>query len=130
MVTTTTYTRRWTALPLAIVILVAAVGCSRQEGQPGKAQTGQSPVAEADRSDQPTVQLFNRRCSSCHGRNGNGLGGRGGPSLQRETFTYGRTHEAIVQSIRDGRPNGMPAFGHAFTPDQIESLASFILSLK
>jgi len=74
--------------------------------------------------------LFAELCSSCHGTAGNGRGSRGGPSLQRPEFSYGKTPAAITQSIRDGRSGGMPAFGHVFTTQQLEALTLYILSLK
>lgn len=76
------------------------------------------------------ADLFTKFCTSCHGTAGNGRGSRSGPSLQRPELSYGRTPAAITQSIRDGRPGGMPAFGHVFTPRQLEALSTYVLSLK
>lgn len=113
-------------------------GCIQENSQQGnQAGKGQLPdVAATDKA--PTedsvlaegARLFAELCVSCHGAAGNGRGSRGGPSLQRPEFTYGRTSAAITQSIRDGRPGGMPAFGHVFTPRQLEALSRYIQSLK
>jgi cytochrome c oxidase cbb3-type subunit 3 len=113
----------------------------------GCIQESSTTTAQAGKSQQPDVKavgktvpemnlpadgaaLFAKLCSSCHGTAGNGRGSRSGPSLQRPEFSYGRTPAAITQSIRDGRPGGMPAFGHVFTPRQFEALTMYILSLK
>jgi len=122
------------------VILAAALlsGCipesSPTAGKAGKSQ--QTDVKTVGKT-LPEVNLlaegaalFAKLCSSCHGTAGNGRGSRGGPSLQRAEFSYTRTPEAITQSIRDGRPGGMPAFGHVFTPQQLEAMTMYILSLK
>ena len=122
------------------VFLAAALlsGCIQESsttaGQAGRSQ--QPDVKEAGKTE-PEVNLladgaalFAKLCSSCHGTAGNGRGSRSGPSLQRPEFSYGRTSAAITQSIRDGRPGGMPAFGHVFTPPQLEALTTYILSLK
>jgi len=74
--------------------------------------------------------IFNKMCKSCHGSRGNGRGSRSGPSLQRPELTYGRTPEAITQSIRDGRPGGMPSFSHVFSPRQLEALSAYVMTLK
>lgn len=127
-------------LRTTIVVAAGAVlsGCIQESGQPGT-QTGnrQPPAGSAPAAALPEAglltegaTLFAQLCDSCHGTAGNGRGSRSGPSLQRPELTYGRTAAAITQSIRDGRPGGMPAFGHVFTPRQLEALSTYILSLK
>jgi cytochrome c oxidase cbb3-type subunit 3 len=66
----------------------------------------------------------------CHGNEGNGFGSRRGPSLKRQEYKYGRTREAVMESIRHGRPKGMPAYGKLFTEEQLEALTSYVLTLK
>lgn len=35
-----------------------------------------------------------------------------------------------MESIRNGRPKGMPAYGTFFTEEQLEALTTYILTLK
>lgn len=124
-----------TAVIAAVIVLS---GCIQESSQPGsQAGTSQPPPGEPP-GEAPAkapllaegAKLFAQFCASCHGAAGNGRGSRSGPSLQRPELTYGRTAAAIAQSIRDGRPGGMPAFGHVFTPRQLEALSTYLLSLK
>jgi cytochrome c oxidase cbb3-type subunit 3 len=56
-------------------------------------------------------------CSGCHG----GAGGGG---------IYGGNPENIVQSILQGRPNGMPAFGGMLPMSEAWKIAAFVKSLS
>lgn len=123
----------------AVILATALLSGCIQESSPTVGQTGKNQHTDVKTVDKtvPEVNLladgaalFAKLCSSCHGTSGNGRGSRGGPSLQRPEFSYGRTPAAITQSIRDGRPGGMPAFGHVFTPQQFEALTMYIMSLK
>jgi len=74
-------------------------------------------------------QLFDKSCASCHGARGNGLGSRGGPSLQGPDFRYGNTPDAIRQSILQGRPDAMPAFDTVFTAEELDNLTDYVVYL-
>jgi len=124
-----------TAVIFAAVLLSGCIQESSQPaGQPGKGQS--SDVKPTDKAlPEGTLlaegaTLFAKLCTSCHGIAGNGRGSKSGPSLQRSELSYGSTPAAITQSIRDGRPGGMPSFGHVFTPRQLEALSLYVLSLK
>ena len=69
---------------------------------------------------------FAARCASCHGQNG-----KGGfaPDLTSKTFKYGRTAQAVKETITGGRPGGMPAFGNEVSHEQMEGLVQYVLSL-
>ncbi len=69
---------------------------------------------------------FAERCAACHGPDGRG---GIGPDLTRREYKYGRTEAAVTESIRNGRPGGMPGFGSDLPPEQIEGLAQYVLSL-
>lgn len=126
---------RTTAVIAALAVLP---GCNKENGQTDS-QTGKSQPADGRTAEKTLpedslltegAKLFAQFCVSCHGSAGNGRGSRNGPSLQRPELTYGRNVAAITQSIRNGRPGGMPAFGHVFTPRQLEALSTYLLSLK
>jgi len=70
--------------------------------------------------------LFAEYCVVCHGANARGLIG---PDLSRKDFTYGKSVEALTETITKGRPGGMPAFGNQLGQEQIRQLVQFILSL-
>jgi glucose/arabinose dehydrogenase len=57
------------------------------------------------------AQRFRQSCSGCHG-----------PAIATQA-----SPEEVARTIRDGRPGrGMPAFGQAFTAEQIRELAAYI----
>ncbi len=123
----------WKASVILTALLV--IGCSGS-GQPEGVKAQQAPPA-APKAGAPEQSefaagyaLFNKSCRVCHGNEGNGRGSRKGPSLQRSEYSYGRTREAVLESIRNGRPGGMPAYGKVFTNEQIEALATYVLTLK
>ena len=129
-------TRAALVTALAVIALAAGLSGCIQESPPtgandrkgtppasGSAETGAAPLAEG-------AALFSRMCVPCHGTAGNGRGSRSGPSLQRPELTHGSSREAIMQSIRDGRPGGMPSFGHVLTTDQLEALVRYVQSLR
>jgi cytochrome c oxidase cbb3-type subunit 3 len=64
-------------------------------------------------------------CNGCHANGG----GDSGPPLMDESWTYGGQIENIVQTIREGRPNGMPSFRGKVPDDQIWQIAAYIRSM-
>ena len=64
-------------------------------------------------------------CQGCHADGG----GASGPALMDGWWRYGPDAVSIFLSIRDGRPNGMPAFRHAMTSEQIWQLTGYLQSL-
>ena len=108
----------WVAIFLVYLLLS---GCQEKtESTPATSSTS-STLMEGG------ADLFSRQCASCHGAKG--AGGVIGPALARSEFTYGKTRSAIMESIRNGRPNGMPAFGATLTDEEIKDLATYVLSL-
>lgn len=119
---------------VAVMSALAATGCSKQEAPQAPAPSAGGPAAmpEGMNDQQQTAMglaIFNKRCASCHGTDGNGTGTSSGPALDQAQFKYGRTPEAIKESIVKGRPNGMPAFGSAFQEIEIDTLVGFVQSL-
>jgi cytochrome c oxidase cbb3-type subunit 3 len=66
-------------------------------------------------------------CAMCHGADGKG---GIGPDLTRAEFNYGKSAAEIRESITQGRPNGMPAFGAQLSGSELDNLAAFVLSLE
>ena len=69
--------------------------------------------------------LFKKHCAGCHGANGKGAFG---PDLSGE-YKYGKTTMAVQESIAYGRPKNMPGFEEKLSPEEIDALTEFILSL-
>jgi len=68
-------------------------------------------------------QLFDRyNCSGCHFHGGGGIG----PPLMDEEWLYGSSPAQIHDSIAQGRPNGMPAWGGRIPEYQIWQLVTYV----
>jgi cytochrome c oxidase cbb3-type subunit III len=65
-------------------------------------------------------------CNGCHANGG----GDSGPPLMDDRWIYGGSIENIVQTIREGRPNGMPSFRGKIPDDQIWQLAAYVKSMS
>src|SRR3954463_12582136 len=66
-------------------------------------------------------------CLDCHGADGSGAMG---PSLQDSRWHFGGTTGDIFQSIYEGRPDGMPAWGGRIGDDQIWRLVAYVQTLS
>ena len=66
-------------------------------------------------------------CLDCHGADGSGAMG---PSLADGRWHFGGTPAEVFESIYQGRPEGMPAWGSLISPDQIWMLVSYVRSLE
>jgi cytochrome c oxidase cbb3-type subunit III len=66
-------------------------------------------------------------CYGCHGGHG---GGGMGPSLRDKVWLYGGRDDQIFDSIAQGRPKGMPAWGTRIPQDQIWQLIAYIRSMR
>jgi len=64
-------------------------------------------------------------CAGCHAYN---LQGNMGPDLTDAYWRYGGLPVQIYNTILEGRPQGMPAWGRALTPDDIWKLVAYIQS--
>lgn len=65
-------------------------------------------------------------CMDCHGADGSGAMG---PSLADNRWHFGGTDGEVFQSIYEGRPEGMPAWGGRIPDDQIWRLVAYVQSL-
>jgi cytochrome c oxidase cbb3-type subunit 3 len=65
-------------------------------------------------------------CMDCHGAGGSGAMG---PSLADGRMHFGTTAGEVFQSIYEGRPEGMPAWGGRIPDDQIWRLVAYVQSL-
>ncbi len=66
-------------------------------------------------------------CVDCHGADGNGSMG---PSLADGRWHFGGSDGEIFESIWEGRPDGMPAWGGRIATEQVWQLVAYVQSLN
>ena len=72
-------------------------------------------------------RLFGQyNCSGCHSNGGGGMG----PSLMDDEWIYGGRLEQIHQTLVEGRPNGMPAWGGKMPDEQLWQIAAYVRSMS
>ena len=72
-------------------------------------------------------QLYHSyNCVDCHGMDGSGAMG---PSLADGRWRFGGSPSEVFESIYQGRPDGMPAWGGRITDDQIWMLVTYVRSV-
>jgi cytochrome c oxidase cbb3-type subunit III len=72
-------------------------------------------------------RLFSQyNCSGCHSNGGGGMA----PALMDDEWIYGARLEQIHQTLVEGRPNGMPAWGDKIPDAQLWSLAAYVRSMS
>ena len=82
-----------------------------------------------DNADAVTTgkRLFSQyNCTGCHSNGGGGMG----PSLMDDEWIYGGRLEQIHQTLVEGRPNGMPAWGGKVPDEQLWQLAAYVRSMS
>ena len=117
---------RW--MMLALLLLLAA--CEREQRDfhaPRQDARASEEHYERDAWDVAQgKQLFQwMNCTGCHSHGGGGMG----PALSDDRWIYGGKLQQIYSSIRDGRPNGMPAWRARLTDQQIWQLAAYVRSM-
>ncbi|GJE04407.1 c-type cytochrome [Methylobacterium isbiliense] len=107
---------------------VALVVLSPGESQPTVRTSGKAKEFEGNAyhlsQGKKLFTWFN--CSGCHAQGGGGMG----PALIDDRWIYGGSIENIVQTIREGRPNGMPSFRGRIPDDQIWELAAYVRAMS
>jgi len=101
--------------------------------QPGLSLTGRFATltnpyqGNAQRIAEGAALFVSYNCLDCHGAEG---AGAMGPSLQDSRWHFGGTPAEIFQSIYEGRPDGMPAWGGRIADDQIWRLVAYVQGLS
>jgi cytochrome c oxidase cbb3-type subunit 3 len=65
-------------------------------------------------------------CVGCHSHGGGGMG----PALMDPNWRYGASPEQVHDSIVNGRPNGMPAFGERIPEFQLWQIVAYVRSMS
>ena len=132
----------------AAVVIAAVVACAKADSPPALPQVGTMPsVRTSDLraggaspvlrvrnpyADDPRALLEGKarymamNCNGCHGEYG---GGGIGPPLSDNAWIYGSADENIVQSMIQGRPNGMPSYGGTLPESEMWKIAIYVQSL-
>jgi cytochrome c oxidase cbb3-type subunit 3 len=72
-------------------------------------------------------RLFSQyNCSGCHSNGGGGMA----PALMDNQWIYGGRLEQIHQTLVEGRPNGMPAWGGKVPDEQLWQIAAYVRSMS
>lgn len=103
------------SLAIAVVLLIAAVGCSshkqlsQQQTAPPPASVGPT-AAVASASD--GAKIFDTNCSSCHGANGQGIAGAIPPLAKNPTVVGDATK--VIHIVKYGLTGAISVNGHPF----------------
>ncbi len=76
------------------------------------------------------ASLFAQNCATCHGADGKGMQTVGAPNLTDDIWLYEGSREGIMQSLRNGRANEMPAQKDLLREDKIHVLTAYVYSLS
>jgi cytochrome c oxidase cbb3-type subunit 3 len=141
---------RRTTAALALIAALALSACEREsrrfrEVPPTIASTGavsMDPIQPGARTPEVTIespymhnayeisqgkQLYNQwNCVGCHSHGGGGMG----PPLMDDQWIYGSDPENIVQTILEGRPNGMPSFRGRMANTEAWAIAAYVRSMS
>ena len=87
------------------------------------AQTNPPPAASKNLAVSPGRALFLKNCAHCHGADASG---DEGPDLHK----FDWTDDQIAKRIRNGKAGQMTAFAGKLTPEQINTLVTYVRTLK
>ncbi len=68
-------------------------------------------------------------CFTCHGENGKGMLGSG-PNLTDDTWLWGGSEKAIIETITNGRKNTMPAWNTFMDKDKLHIMTAYVWGLS
>jgi cytochrome c oxidase cbb3-type subunit 3 len=69
-------------------------------------------------------------CAACHGADAHGNPALGAPNLSDKVWLYGGSAETVMETIRKGRDNTMPAWGEFLGEGKSHVLAAYVWSLS
>jgi len=114
--------------PTTTVQPVPVVTSDLRAGGVPSEPAAENPYAQDEHALTAGRELYGAmNCAGCHGPAG---GGGIGPPLADAKWIYGGEPENIVQSILQGRPNGMPAFGPKLPTSEAWKIATFVEQLS
>ncbi|MDT8440329.1 MAG: c-type cytochrome [Desulfuromonadales bacterium] len=94
--------------------------------EPAKPAAAAVPAVAAVEEKIDAAAIYAQRCAMCHGQDAKG---GIGPDLTAAAYNYGKTREAVTESISQGRPKGMPGFASQMSGAQIDAVVDYLLAL-
>lgn len=77
------------------------------------------------------ADLFKQKCSMCHGVDGKGFSALHTPDFTDPKWQASMSDKQIIDTIKNGKKDtAMPPFGDKLSDPQIQSLLTYIRSLK
>jgi mono/diheme cytochrome c family protein len=116
------------ALPCVVVVVLAA------QGNPDAAKT-KNPVAASADSIAAGKQIFQKKCATCHGLNGEGGSGSdlipAAPDLTDDKWDHGSTDGEIFGAIKNGVPPdfNMTPWGDQLSDPDIWNVVNYLRSI-
>jgi len=105
----------------------AAPGAELQAGGGSGLQSVSNPAEENAYAVSQGKRLYGwYNCNGCHANGGGGSG----PALMDDKWLYGHEPANVFQTIVEGRPNGMPAFGGRIPESQVWQLVAYVRSMS
>ncbi len=74
-------------------------------------------------------KIYADNCALCHGADGKGNREMGSPNLTDRIWLYGSDKQTIVDGLRNGRGNVMPAWGGRLSEPTIKALTVYVHTL-
>jgi cytochrome c oxidase cbb3-type subunit 3 len=88
----------------------------------------------SDSTHDPIKAVFGKAkfgaCAACHGADAHGNQAMGTPNLADKTWLYGGSADTIMETIRKGRTNTMPAFKEFLGEAKVHVIAAYVWSLS
>jgi cytochrome c oxidase cbb3-type subunit 3 len=120
-------TRRFREIPPSTQATGLVREAPLQPGYPSPEVTVKNPYEQNAYALAEGKRLFdNYNCSGCHAHGGGGMG----PPLMDDVWIYGSEPQNIVESILEGRPNGMPSFAGRVPVQQAWQLTAYVRSMS
>jgi len=69
-------------------------------------------------------------CAGCHGMDAHGNQALGAPNLTDKVWLYGGSAETVMETIRKGRNNTMPAWGEFLGEGKVHVLTAYVYGLS
>jgi mono/diheme cytochrome c family protein len=88
------------------------------------------PPAGAQETTDPGMELYNKKCAICHGKDGVAKKmAEGSANLNDPAWQKATSIDAIVHTIAEGKGK-MPANKDKLSADEIKSIADYVKKLK
>lgn len=109
----------------------AEMAAASEKYGPLFASYAKQPIEELAKDDKAMAsgqRLFLNYCATCHGSDAGGAVGF--PNLADNDWLYGGAPEQIKISILDGRNGVMPPLGAGLTPEKLDAITAYVISLS